>query len=422
LSDRFEPGLAGLVANDLFRSDDAWPARAGLIDELLGGQRHPLAGPAGHGMMVDDFALQRGAAPRHRGFLMVRMHYAIACRLPQQFGASRRAAAQPDLDPYINRHAIALAASAPVVAAAQPAPAPSLPEPERARIERRSRRFLRGLRPCAAPTQGSDYEFLYRMLVGQQAGRYFRAASALAPGLADGLDYPRLMARVLDSGRYDEFRHFVLIGDRHLTSLEYLLHSGMLDPSLALVARSDGARLASLPEMQAHYEDLLGCRLGDPVVVLQLGEGDCRATDGICGDPQGVAAAGAAAATRYAEFLDRLRSLGYRRFVLIGALEPHWRAGGTYLPTPPRETVATATNLLNREIAALATTNGMRFLDPANLVDQPMGNHLLYDDELHYAPSRFGPLFRRALSTPWPPLSTATSAAQPEPILDDRAA
>jgi hypothetical protein len=404
LAQRFEPGFARLLGNDLFRSIEDGYGRPDLIGSLLGGQAQVITGEAGTGFVADTYGFHHGTIPTTRPRLMAWVRYGAGTPGQEARAELPVPAMLAGGDPYINRVMTNWYESSPGPAHAtarlrRPVAAP--PEPDTRCLQ--SRDFLRRVpfylyeRPFVA----DDDRFMYRSLVVHPDAVYFYASNLFGEPSYGGSNYHDFVEREIGRGRYPEYRHFVFLGDSHATLFDYLIQSLRLDPCIALQYRQKDATARALGDpgspVRRHFEEVLACRLGDPLVVIQLGEGDCA----LGGN------AVEAALDAYASFLEWLSAHGYERLLLVCPFEPHWPDG--VLGRRRREAEA-ATAAFNRKLASLACHYGALCLDPANLVEAPMASYLLTPDDIRYSPTRFAPLYL-------PALLAAADQGGAEPIL-----
>lgn len=216
----------------------------------------------------------------------------------------------------------------------------------------------------------------------------------------------------LASGQYDPRRHVIFCGDSHSMCFEYLGLNGMLGPGVHLFCRiqgasayglaNEGSQSGALRDMRA----LLNDKIGDPLVVLNMGEVDCRMTLWGVRETHGVSIDGALkkAISNYRGFIEWLKSRGYSNIAIVAVHLPIWTDETIWTKNAaPREDTLWLTRNFNEQLRQLARELDCYLVDiNERIVDpktgQPNDGFGVIAGEHHLNPEAVGPLLLEQLA------------------------
>jgi hypothetical protein len=389
LRGRFAPDFAAVVAAELSGAD----ASAAFLERACRDSAVALAGAAGRGFLVDMSGYLEGASP---GPVVAIRYGLVAHRRP---AAAIVPAADAPFDAYINQPIADWSSSGdrpPSPEIAAPATDSELGAGALAALSarrERSQAFLDRVPFLLYPREflADDYIFTYRSALLHAMSVCYYASNLFGEPSYGLHGYRTILQRLLENGRYTGYRHFIFLGDDHLSPLDYLVQSFALDPCIAMQCRVNDTSLAELsgdgPASPARQmlDDAVSCREGDPAIVLQLGARDCRAiAEAQLRNPATpLAELVGPPIEAYRRFLDRLVACGHRRLMII-------------LP-PPEDPAGAAAAAFGAALRVLAPAYDAAILDPEGIVEAPLDTYRLHPGARHLSPRRLAPLYLPAL-------------------------
>jgi hypothetical protein len=225
-------------------------------------------------------------------------------------------------------------------------------------------------------------------------------------------DYRDRVEALTRSGAYDGLRHYAFCGDSHAMCFEYLGLRNLLGPNISLFCRIQGTSAYGLGNTSsesgalAQMKGLLHRRIGNPIMVLNMGEVDCRSTLWLkhrAGVPMDELIAKATA--NYAEFVSWLKAQGYDDIVIAGVHVPVWETDKIWTKNEAsREETLDLTLALNRSFRQMADEEDCHYFDiNDHLIDMDSrtrkGEFGAIEGEHHLDPEKVAPFFLERLNT-----------------------
>ena len=224
--------------------------------------------------------------------------------------------------------------------------------------------------------------------------------------------YRQSIAAAVTDESYDPARHFIFCGDSHVLMFEYLGLNGLLGSDHNLFCRIQGtsayglanrdSESGSLREMQT----LLNDPVGDPTLVLNMGEVDCRMTLWLIHQSRGAPLDEALnqAISNYRGFVEWLQTRGYEKIALMTVHEPIWLDEEIWTKNAvSRADTQKLTRDFNMALRVMAEELGCNVIDiNAQLIDPgsdlPRARFGTIRGEHHLNPERVAPMLLDALN------------------------
>jgi hypothetical protein len=224
--------------------------------------------------------------------------------------------------------------------------------------------------------------------------------------------YTAKVSELQRAGRYEDTRHFIFCGDSHAMSFEYLGLNALLGNSLSLFCRIQGTSAYGLANRNSQtgslveMEGLLAEPHGDPLLVLNMGEVDCRMTLWTLEQSRGLPVAQGleTALVNYRHFIVWLQERGYRRLALTAVHVPVWQDTEIWTKNAAsRSDTLTLTRDFNDGLRRIADELDCFFIDINPHIANPetgalKGQFGVIRGEHHLNPETVAPFFLDALA------------------------
>ena len=183
------------------------------------------------------------------------------------------------------------------------------------------------------PTNG--VEFMYLNFIYGVYKEDKRAIYAVDPSvkvIETFCEYKSKILGMIQNGYYENFSHFLFCGDSHIMGYEYLVRHRRLGPAMSLICRIQGASAYGLGNVNSEsgairqIKRVLSEPVGNPLLLLNLGEVDCRYTLWLLEKQKKVPLEESlrVALENYEGLVDWFLDRGYKRIVLAGPHIPVW--------------------------------------------------------------------------------------------------